>query len=118
MITGYSLIDWVKNDASLPASARTSNEIEQLHTEPWLKVCGDLAIASKHYTLTTRKPVVTNADSQQGFGKGRYGKGAYGTGEEEIVIQIDNGTEWTALELASGVLQAWIRFFARHNIRL
>lgn len=27
VITGYSLIDWVKNDPSLPAAARTSESI-------------------------------------------------------------------------------------------
>jgi hypothetical protein len=48
VITGYSLIDWVKNDSSLPAAARTAEEIALLCKEPWLKVCGDLANASKH----------------------------------------------------------------------
>jgi hypothetical protein len=118
VITGYSLIDWVKHDISLPASARTSKEIDRLHSEHWLKVCGDLATASKHYTLTTRKPVVMTAESQQCFGKGRCGRGAYGVREEEIVIRINNGTEWTALEFACGVLQAWLQFFKRHEVRL
>lgn len=118
VITGYSLIDWVKHDTSLPATARTSEEIDGLHKEPWLKVCGDLATSSKHYTLTTRKPVVTNAESQQGFGKGRYGKGAYSVGEEAIEIRINNNSEWTALEFACGVLQAWLQFFERHGIQI
>jgi hypothetical protein len=118
VITGYSLIDWVKHDASLPASVRTPDEIDALHKEPWLTVCGDLATASKHYTLTRRKPVVTSAESQRGWGKGRYGKGAYGAGEEDIVIRINNDTEWTALEFACGVLQAWLQFFERHHIQV
>lgn len=117
VITGYSLIDWVKHDTSLPASARTPEEIDRLHKEPWLKVCGDLATASKHYTLTRRTSVVTSVESQRGWGKGRYGKGAYGVGEEDIVIRIENGTEWTALEFACGVLQAWLQFFERHGIQ-
>lgn len=118
VITGYSLIDWVKHDASLPASARTSEEIDKLHREPWLKVCGDLATASKHYTLTKRRPVVTSAESDRAWGKGRYGKGEYGVGEEAIVIHINNDSEWTALEFACGVLQAWLQFFERHGIQL
>jgi len=118
VITGYSLIDWVKHDASLPESARTSEEIDRLYKEPWLKVCGDLASASKHYTLTRRKSVVTSAESQRGWGKGRYGKGGYGVGEEAIVIRINNDTEWTALEFACGVLQAWLHFFERQDLQV
>jgi hypothetical protein len=41
VITGYSLIDWVKSDRSLPAAARRPESIAGLHHEPWLKVCGD-----------------------------------------------------------------------------
>jgi hypothetical protein len=111
VITGYSLIDWVKHDPLLPASARISQEIDRLHKEPWLKVCGDLATASKHYTLTRRTPVVTSAESHSDWGAGRYGRGAYGVGEEDIVIRINNDSEWTALEFACGVLQAWLQFF-------
>ena len=118
VITGYSLIDWVKHDATLPASARSSEEIQRLYNEPWLKVCGDLATASKHYTLTRRKPVVTSAKSQSGWGKGRYGKGTYGIGEEDIVIRINNDTKWTALEFACGVLQAWLHFFERQDLQV
>lgn len=99
VITGYSLIDWVKHDTSLPAAARTPDEINRLYKEPWLKVCGDLATASKHYTLTRRTPLVTSAESQSGWGKGRYGKGGYGVGEEAIVVHINNDGEWTALSL-------------------
>ena len=54
VITGYSLIDWVKHDASLPASARTPEEIDALHKEPWLKVCGDLAIAHRRPARSCR----------------------------------------------------------------
>jgi hypothetical protein len=116
VITGYSLIDWVKHDISLPESARTPEEIDRLYKEHWLRVCGDLATASKHYTLTRRTPVVASASSELGWGKGRYGKGAYGVGEEDIVIRIENGTDWTALEFACGVLQAWLGFFKRHRV--
>jgi len=39
-------------------------------------------------------------------------------GEEDIVIRIDNETEWTALECACGVLQSWLQFFQRHGIQI
>jgi len=116
VIAGNSLIDWVKHDTSLPASARTPKEIDRLHKEPWLKVCGDLATASRHYTLTRRKAVVTRAESKSGFGKGRYGTGAYGVGEDSIEIRINNNSEWIAQEFACGVLLAWLQFFERRSI--
>src|SRR5450755_165066 len=54
VITGYSLIDWVRNDPSIPAAARSASENSALYADPWLKVCGDLANASKHFKLNRR----------------------------------------------------------------
>lgn len=116
VITGYSLIDWVKNDPSLPDSARTKEVIAGLHNEPWLKVCGDLANANKHFVLTKRKPVTKQVTSQSGWGIGRFGKGAFGEGERDIEVHIDNAPTWSALEVSVGILQAWLQFFARHGI--
>jgi hypothetical protein len=116
VITGYSLIDWVKHDPSLPAAARTPESIAGLHNESWLKVCGDLANASKHFVLTTRVPVTKEVTSKSGLGIGRYGKGAFGEGERDIEVHIDGAPTWSALEFSVGVLQVWIAFFKRHRI--
>lgn len=116
VITGYSLIDWVKNDPTLPATARTQESIARLYNEPWLKVCGDLANASKHFVLTTRKPVTSEVRSKSGYGIGRYGKGVFGEGERDIEVHIQGAPIWSALEVSVGVLQAWIAFFERHGI--
>lgn len=51
VVTGYSLIDWVKNDPAVPASAKAKAVVDGLHKDTWLKVCGDLATASKHFEL-------------------------------------------------------------------
>jgi hypothetical protein len=118
VITGYSLIDWVKNDPSLPASARTPEAIAGLHNEPWLKVCGDLANASKHFVLDRRKPVTKEVTSKGGWNVGRYGKGAYGEGERDIEVHIIGAPTWSALEFSVGVLQAWLQFFERHGVRV
>jgi hypothetical protein len=118
VITGYSLIDWVKNDPSLPPSARTPIEIATLHSTPWLKVCGELANASKHFKLNRRAPVVNAATSKTGYGLGRYGISSYGKGEEDIEVEVDNGSVWAAREFAVGVLQAWLEFFERHGIAI
>lgn len=117
VVTAYSLIDWVKQDESLPEAARTKSGIQALHDEPWLRVCGDLATASKHFKLTRRTAVTASASSTGGYGMGRFDKGTYGTGEESIEVQINDGSTWTALEFATGVIQAWLQFFGRHEIK-
>lgn len=120
VVTGYSLIDWIKNDPAIPATAKTTAEVDSLYAAPWLKVCGDLANASKHFTLIRRTPVTVEATSKSGFGLGRYDTGSFGRGEESIEIKVrdtrGNESEWTALELATGVIQAWLVFFARHGV--
>lgn len=57
VVTGYSMIDWIKNDPSVPASAKARALAQGLYDDQWLKICGDLATAVKHFKLTVRKPV-------------------------------------------------------------
>jgi hypothetical protein len=106
VITGYSLIDWVKND---PAYATRSTS--SLGSNQWLRICGDLAIASKHFRLHKRKPVTRSARSHQGYGVGGYGKGGYGVGEESIIIELNDGTSMDFRELIREVLTFWELFF-------
>jgi hypothetical protein len=42
VVTGYSLIDWIKNDPSIHTAAKTQPEVHALYADKWLKVCGDL----------------------------------------------------------------------------
>ena len=116
VVTGYSLIDWIKNDPGVPPAATTPSEIDSLYADKWLKVCGDLATAAKHFTLTQRKPISSSATSHQGYGTGRYGKAVYGIGEESIEVTLNDGTSFSALELVEGVLDSWQSFFAKHRI--
>ena len=118
VITGYSLLDWVKNAPSLPATAKSQSEIASLYQEPWLKVCGELANASKHFTLTKQTPITSSATSTRGVGEGGHGKGRYGVGEESIEVAISKGSTWMALEFAAGVIQAWLVFFRRNGIKV
>src|ERR1700690_3264440 len=48
VVTGYSMIDWIKNDVSKSATVR--NAVEAMYTNHWIKVCGNIATASKHFT--------------------------------------------------------------------
>jgi len=118
LVISYSLIDWVKNDPSLPAAARTAEAIASLHNEPSLKVCGDLANASKHFVLSKCKPVTKEVTSRGGWCVGRYGRGAFGERERDIEVHINGAPTWSALEFSVGVLQAWLTFFERHGVRV
>jgi hypothetical protein len=66
VVTGYSIIDWVKNDPSISQPVKSA--VINLYTDPWIKVCGDLANASKHFTLDEpkRTPITASAESHKG----------------------------------------------------
>lgn len=110
------MIDWVKNDPSVSSAAKVPAIVESLYNDHWLKVCGDLATASKHFTLTKRTPITSSASSLSGFGVGRFGKGVYGVGEESIEVCLNDGTSFHCLDMVQGVLSSWQTFFSIHGI--
>ena len=116
VVTGYSLIDWIKNDPSIAAAAK--NDTKCLYEDRWLKVCGDLATACKHFKIDQRPPITSNTSSSTGFGMGRYGKGVYGIGEESIEIKLNDGSSFQCDELVSNVLSTWKCFFTTHSISI
>ena len=116
VVTGYSMIDWIKNDPSVPQSAKDENHIKRLRCQLWLKVCGNLANASKHFKLTRRGPITSSSTSSQGFGVGRFGKGGFGIGEESIEILLNDGTKYDGLDLVNGVLNEWRQYFKLHGV--
>jgi len=116
VVTGYSMIDWVKNDPTVPASAKVQMEVDALYKDKWLKVCGDLATAVKHFSLTSRKPITDSTTTERGYGVGRFGKGRWGVGEESIEVKLNDGTSFSCLDLAKGVIGTWETFFKSHRI--
>ena len=116
VLTGYALIDWIKNDPAVPGAAKQHSVVHALYADRALKVCGDLANSVKHFTLTSRMPITRDADTESGFGVGRYGTGGYGEGEEEIVITLNDGTVLNALDFVQDVLTVWKTFFVAHAL--
>jgi len=106
VITGYSLIDWVRKD---PAMTGVNIAIDALRAD--LKICGELANAAKHFRLTRRTPVTKAASSKQGYGVGRYGVGRYGIGEESITVELNDGKQMSCLDLVNNVIAVWRKFF-------
>jgi hypothetical protein len=113
VVTGYSLIDWVKKDPSVPQRAQTA--VNDIRRDPLIKTCRDLANASKHFTLDY-PPITSSATSEQGFGQGRYGRGGFGLGEESIEVTLTDGSSFDCLELVEGVMNTWKNFFSSHGI--
>jgi hypothetical protein len=37
VVTGYCMIDWIKNDPAIPASAKAA--VQRLYTDEWLRIC-------------------------------------------------------------------------------
>ena len=114
VVTGYSLIDWVKNDPSIHAAAKS--DVDILYDDTWLRICGDIATGMKHFTLRKRTPVTSSVSSSEGFGLGRFGKGDYGVGEQSIVVLLKSGQTYDCSELAEGVTQSWASFIQRHGL--
>jgi hypothetical protein len=111
---GYHLIDWIKNDAS--TSQATKQAVESMYQNRWIKVCGDLATASKHHVLSKRTPVTERAETEQGWGIGRYGKDGFGIGEEQITVILTDGEKIDCLDLVKRVVATWEEFFREHDL--
>ncbi len=60
VVTAYHLCDWVKEDNAIPISKKQIKQI--LDNNDIIKICRDLANASKHVTLNYTQ-VVSHADS-------------------------------------------------------
>jgi len=109
VVTGYSLIDWVSHDPSVAISGE--KEIAKIKEVPVVKVCGDIANASKHFNLSRRKPTTKNVSSNQGWGVGRFGKCGWGKGEEQIEIELNDGSRIDGLHFVQQVVDIWQLFF-------
>jgi hypothetical protein len=122
VVTGYSIIDWVRNDASISQSAKSA--VNNLYNDPWIKVCGDLANASKHFTLDKRKPITASAESHKGeqqttkWGSYPWGVTPHTHIEQAEYIQIDleDGSSLSCLELVKKVVETWDNFFRTHQL--
>jgi len=114
--TGYHLLEWVKKDPQVPATAKTN--LSAVRNAPCIKTCRDLTNASKHFSLKSnyQGQVTSSAKSERGFGVGRFGAGGYGVGEESISIVLKNGTTLNALQLAGDTVNEWEAFFTHHGL--
>lgn len=114
VVTAYSLIDWIIEAPSSSCSLKEA--AKSLRGNPMLKICGDIANASKHFKLTCRVPITSSVSSTQGWGCGDFGKGGWGTGEEQIEIVLNDASSISGQQFIQDVLTMWTTFFAEHHI--
>jgi hypothetical protein len=116
VVTCYHLIDWIKNDPSIPNDSKEA--VKRAYSNTYIAASRDLANASKHFTLRPgRSPrVVADATSERGYGLGRYGAGPFGIGEESIMIVLIDGTSYPILDFVDGALAYWEQFFTEHRL--
>ena len=116
VVTGYHITDWIKNDPSVPASAK--QDLGSMYKNTHIAACRDIANASKHFTLDPKYKgqVTAKTSATSGWGVGRYGKGSFGVGEESIVVVLIGGERFGALELAQEVVSAWETYFLKHSV--
>jgi len=115
-VTGYHIIDWIKNNETV--SDDTRKAVEEMYKDEYLSICRDLANAIKHWKLDYKSKNISSVKSTQGgYGTGRYGKGLYGNGEEQITMKCRDGREYNILEFARAILRIWDDFFEEHKLR-
>lgn len=118
VVTGYHILDWIKNNECIPTATREA--VKNMYGNEYISVCRDVANASKHFKFREnyKNRKIKSAKSMQGpFGIGRFGKGVFSVGEEQITIECLNGCKHDALKFAKAVLQTWDDFFKEHNIK-
>jgi hypothetical protein len=113
-VTGYSIIDWIENDTFIKEAVRLA--VSEMRQDQWIKICGDIATACKHFTLDARKPITAAVESRTGYGIGRIGVGNYGTGEEGIDVTLHDGQSFPCLEFVADVVRSWEAFFLTHSL--
>jgi len=117
VVTGYHILDWIKNTESIPTTTREA--VKNMYENEYISVCRDVANASKHskFKENYKNRKIKSAESMQGpLGTGRFGKGVFGVGEEQITIECLDGCKHDALKFAKAVLQTWDVFFKEHKL--
>ena len=102
-ITAHHLREWIKHDRALPRESR--KRLTTIERRPEIKMCADIATASKHMSALRRETKIREVKSRKGFGHGRLGKGPFGNGEEEITIELNTGESINALDFCGKILE-------------
>lgn len=115
MITAWALIDWIRHGPATTAPAVEADR-RQLMRDPRIKICRDIANASKHFMLTYTPSVadVTHRPPAN-IGELVVGLSLLGDAQGTFLITAD-GLTYDVLALKMGVLTLYEGFFARHGL--
>lgn len=130
MVTAWSLSDWLTED--LPDDEDVQRDLKALvgtkpqfkknkppkaegEFHPSLRLCRDIAIASKHARIRGHTPEVSKLTRHDGgFGEGPFGVGPFG-GEPFFVVETDEDL-LTADQVVEDVIAEYEAFLVKHNM--
>lgn len=110
--TAYHLIEITEKDEG--TSLVQKSMAAALRQDIDMKICRDIANASKHFRLDPKlnpSPTVERTSTCEGFGVGRFGKSGYGIGEQSITLYLSDGTDTDALSLVERIFTKWTDIF-------
>jgi hypothetical protein len=106
----WHLKDWMKNDPSVPSRVRTSIERFAAASPP-LRICADLAIATKHLELRKPRAGAKHSHWNIAITPGEPSKVHY-------VIDTGSGTKQDGLDLARKCLSEWERILIAQGLAI
>ena len=109
VVTAHHLKEWIKQDNTMPREAK--RQLSAVERTPQLRMCADIANASKHFLRVPRNAYIRGVRSLRGLGIGRIGTGPIGHGEQVITIELDTGKVIHALNFCMEVLELYRPLF-------
>lgn len=113
--TAYSLIEWIKNDPAVSPLVKTQAAIDALSNDQWIKLCGDLITARKHFKLKRVSTARLGSPSRE-IGSASVKEGHYEDGKGKSEILLSDGTKFHSHDLVENVLSSWKSFFSRNGM--
>ena len=110
--TAYHLIEITEKDEGTSLVQKTM--AAALRQDIDMKICRDIANASKHFRLDPKRnpsPTVDCTSTCEGFGAGRFGKSGYGIGEQSVSLHLSDGKSEHALCLVERIFEKWASIF-------
>jgi hypothetical protein len=120
IVTAHSLADWVKTAIGQDTSKMA--ELDELREEDVIRICRDIANASKHFELDLTRPeykkhpVLAQAVifvEPARFGTATFGTATFGGG---VGVQTNNGQYYKLGELKDEVIRLYDEFLSRHGL--
>lgn len=102
----WHLKDWIENDGTLDKNIRKAI-VDEAHRTFELQVCADIAVGTKHLSLTKRKNRGYGYESNVDRRSVNVYLGSPTTSVSTHYISLNDGSTIVAQELAEGIVTIW-----------